>query len=59
MNLTRWLQAFLTVSVFTAAWQRLKAMRIPKWKERLAQISMTIVALALLFRLLWLALFKE
>lgn len=34
-------------------------MRIAKWKERLAQITMTVIALAILARLLWLALFKE
>lgn len=59
MNFTRWLQAFLTVSVVAGAWKKLKGMRIEKWKERIAQVTMALIALAILGRLLYLALFKE
>ena len=53
MNVHQMLQAFLTVTIWAGLRINLRAMRIAKWKETLANIAAALIAMAILARIVW------
>ncbi len=59
MNVHRWIQAVLTIIGFAGLRKAVKGANMKKWKEIAATATASLLALVLLFRLLWLALFQK